>query len=73
MISGLVSDCSYAAILRIFILHVYRRGGLYLGTTAGEDRGDSTGVFEPSLEGDSDSDTEHTGVCHTGGYKGVHT
>ena len=46
----------------------------YLGTTAsGEDRGDSTGVFEPSLEGDSDSDTEHTGVCHTGGYEGVHT
>ena len=45
----------------------------YLGTTSGEDRGDSTGVFEPSLEGDSDSDTGHTGVCHTGGYEGVHT
>ena len=45
----------------------------YLGTTTGEDHGGSTGVFEPSLEGDSDSDTGHTGVCHTGGYEGVHT
>ena len=44
-----------------------------LGTTPGEDRGDSTGVFEPSLQGDSDSDNGHTGVCHTGGYEGVHT
>ena len=64
VISGLPIDCAvlyYASSSSMY----YRRGGLILGTTSGEDRGDSTGAVEPSLGGDRVTVIVSTQECVT--------